>query len=49
MYILNRVEAPITNHLRDFASNLQKYKVVQSFSMQEDKNHEDCNFFLVML
>ena len=25
-----RVEAPITDHLRDFATNLEKYKVVQN-------------------
>ena len=27
-----KVEAPITNHLRDFAPNLEKYKVLQFFS-----------------
>jgi hypothetical protein len=27
--VCNQVEAPITIHLRDFASNLEKYKVVQ--------------------
>jgi len=27
------VEAPITNHLRDFAQDLEKYEAVQIFSM----------------
>ena len=27
----SRVEVPITNHLRGFAPNLEKYKVVQVF------------------
>ena len=28
---MNKVEAPITNHLRDYAPNLEKYKAVQNF------------------
>ena len=28
-----RVEAAITDHLRDFVSNMEKYKVVQVFPM----------------
>ena len=28
-YHLNRVEAPVTNYLRDFVQDLKKYKVVQ--------------------
>ena len=27
----DRVEAPISNHLRDYAPILEKYKVVQNF------------------
>ena len=30
---LSSREAPKTNHIRDFAPNLEKNKVVQSFSM----------------
>ena len=33
-----RVEAPITNHLRDYVKNLEKYKAVYIFSMWEDRN-----------
>ena len=40
-----RVEAPITNYLRDFVLDLEKYQVVQFFLMQEDRKQEDCNFF----
>ena len=33
-YLISRkVEAPVTNHLRDFVLSLEKYKVVQVFSM----------------
>ena len=39
------VEAPITNHLRDFIPDLEKYKAVQNFPLFEDRNHEDCQFF----
>ena len=39
-----RVEAPMTDHLRDFAPNLEKYKVVQFFHVLEDRNKEDCKF-----
>ena len=28
-----KVEAPIADHLRDYAPNLEKYKAVQIFSM----------------
>jgi hypothetical protein len=38
------VEGPITNHLRDYASNLEKYKVVQILPVYEDRNQEDCKF-----
>ena len=39
----DRVEVPVTDHLRDYAPNLEKYKVVQFFPMLEDKkNQEDC-------
>ena len=31
--ISSRVEAPITNHLRDFALDLERYKAVQFFSV----------------
>jgi hypothetical protein len=30
-----RVEAPITNHFRDFAPNSEKYKVVQIFAYRK--------------
>ena len=38
----HRVEAPITDYLRDFASDLEKYKMVQFFLVHEDRNKEDC-------
>ena len=37
----SRVDVPITNHLRDYVPNLEKYKVVQIFLMREDRNQED--------
>ena len=42
-----RVEVPITDHLRDSASNLEKYKVVQFFfpCRKIEIDREDCNFF----
>lgn len=40
-----RVEVPVTNHLRDSAPHLEKYKVMQIFPMLEDRNRGDCNFF----
>ena len=33
------------NHLRDYALDLERYKAVQIFSVEEDSNQEDCNFF----
>ena len=45
---LTRVEAPITDHLRDFAPNLEKYKVVQFFSMYEDRNEEDYRDLVIL-
>jgi hypothetical protein len=42
---LYRVEAPITDHLRDFSTNLEKYKVAQNLPMWEDRNEEDCKYF----
>ena len=38
------VEAPITDHLWDFAPSMEKHEVVQFFSISEDKKHEDWNF-----
>ena len=36
-----RVESPITDHfLRDFVSNLKKYKAVQFFHAYEDRDKE---------
>ena len=35
------VEAPTTNHLRDFVPDLEKYEAVQQNSMWEDRNQED--------
>ena len=29
----SRVEAPITDHLRDFVPNLKKYEAVENFPM----------------
>ena len=40
-----RVEATITDHLRDFAPNMEKYKMVQFFPTWEDRIHDDHNFF----
>ena len=42
---MERAEAPITNHLRDYAPNLEKYKEVPNFPMYEDRNQEDSNCF----
>jgi hypothetical protein len=41
----SRVEVSITDHLRDFVSDLENYKAVQVFSVLEDRNQEDCSFF----
>jgi hypothetical protein len=38
------VEAPIIDHLRDFASNLEKYKAMEFILVYEDRNWEDNNF-----
>ena len=40
-----RVETSINDHLRDFASIMEKYKVVQNFPVEEDRNHDDYKFF----
>jgi hypothetical protein len=45
MYPLCRVEAPIIDHLRDYALNLEKYRAVQFSPVEEDRNQEDCKFF----
>jgi hypothetical protein len=40
-----RVEAPITDHWRDFTPHLEKGKVVKKkISCKKDKSREDCNF-----
>lgn len=36
-----RVEEPTTNHSRDFAPYLEKYKAAQIVPMSEDKNQKD--------
>ena len=37
---------PITDHLRDYALDLEKYnKVVKFYLVWEGGNQEDCNFF----
>ena len=41
-----RVEVPITNHLRDFAPDLKKYNAMHFCPVQEDRNQDDCTFFL---
>ena len=41
----SRVEVLITNHLRDFASDLENYKAVQVFLMLEDRNQKGFIFF----
>ena len=40
----SRVETPIIDLLRDYVPTLEKYKVVQTFRVEEDRNHKDCNF-----
>ena len=40
-----RVGASLIDHLRDYVLDLGKYKAMQNFPMQEDRNKEDCNFF----
>lgn len=32
----------VIDHLRDYAQDLEKCKVVQIFHVQEARNHEDC-------
>ena len=46
---LCRVEASITNHLRYFVRNLEKYKVVYFFLVYKDRNQEDYKFVIVIL
>ena len=36
--LLIKIEAPIIVHLRDYASNLEKYKVVRISPVWEDRN-----------
>ena len=36
---------PITDHLRDSLSNMEKDKAMQIIPVQEDKNQEDCKLF----
>ena len=44
-----RAEVSITDHLRDFVKNLENYKAVQNFLVQQDRNKEDYNFLWVVL
>ena len=39
---MTTVEAPVTNHSRDFVLDVKKYKMVQIFLVLEDRNQEDC-------
>ena len=41
----SRVEAHITDDLRDYASTLEKHMVVYIFSTWEDSNQADCKLF----
>ena len=34
----------MTDHLKDFAPSLEKYKALQFFPTEEDKNQEECKF-----
>jgi hypothetical protein len=43
-----RVEAPITNHLRDFGAHHNKYKEVQNFPIEVDRNHEDYKILIIL-
>ena len=43
-----KVEAPITNHLRDFNPSLEKYKAMQKKIPQEDRNQEDYIFWVIL-
>ena len=45
---MSRAVLPITNHSRDFAPNMEKYKGDAKFSMHEDRNHEDYNFLVIL-
>jgi hypothetical protein len=44
-----RVEAPITNHLRDFAPNLEKYKAVHIFPFRKIELRRTVNFSVIVL
>jgi hypothetical protein len=44
-----RVEVPITNHLRESMSNMEKYKAMQNFHVQEDRNKEEYIFIFISL
>ena len=44
MGIQGRVEAPIVDHLRNYAPDVKKYKVVQYFPIHKKRNQEDCKF-----
>lgn len=39
---LSRVEAHISDRLRDYAPTLERYKAVQIFMCRRDRNQEDC-------
>jgi hypothetical protein len=39
-----KVEVPITNHLKYFVSNLEKYKAVQIIRVLNDRNKVDYKF-----
>ena len=44
----SRVEASITDHLRYFPPNMEKYKAMQIFHMKEDRNQEDCKLSVIL-
>ena len=48
--MLCRVEAPITNHVRDFEPYLEKFKAVQMIlrKIWEDGNKAECNFLILL-
>ena len=50
-FIVNtsRVDAPITDHLRDFAPNLEKYKVVQNFPFRKIEIKRTAKFWVNLI
>ena len=40
---------PITNHLRDHAPSLKKYKTLHFFRVSEDRNQEDHKQFGIFI